>query len=407
MRVARWFDSWVQQGPFTRSDVAIYRILFALMMLVYAPHLRTLATYPDSLYNPPPGPFMLLSGFPPEPVLITIEIVMFLLLTATLVGLYTTFSSIALTVILIVGYGLTFSVGHIVHLIALAIVPAVMAFARWGDTLSIDGLRRQRATGTTRLPDRPAVPVPDAAARPLPSHPLPAQPPTSQTLTSQPQWPLRFLALAIGVAFCTAFVPKLLGGWLSISSQATYGFQVQRDFVDSGFHWLSSALVGIHVPALWEGLDWFTLLLEGSVILCVLSWRSWRIVIAVLTLFHLSIGLSLGIFFAGNVIAYGAFVSWGRLPLPAVRLPARAEAIVARGAIPIVAVAGVLFWLVVDSSDSTPSVIARSIVAAGAVTGLAYLARQALRPFTRTASTAGAHPTEGAPSTDAKAKSVP
>ena len=364
MRVARWFDSWVQQGPFTRRDVAIYRILFALIMLFDAPHLRTLATYPDSLYNPPPGPFMLLHGFPPEPVLIAIEIVMFVLLTATLFGLYTTFSSIALTVVLIVGYGLNFSVGHIDHLIALAIVPAIMAFARWGDTLSIDALRRERSTGTRHASHR-------------------TTPPTQSTKPEQPQWPLRFLALAIGVAFCTAVVPKLLGGWLSMSTQATYGYQVQRDFVDSGFHQVSSALVNVHVAALWEALDWATVILEGSVILCVLSWRAWRIALAVLTVFHLSIGLSLGIFFAGNVIAYGAFVSWGRLRLPEVHLSPRAAATLTRGAIPIVVVTGGLLWLAADTMDSTPSFVGRSIVVAGAGFGVVYLGITAKRLLMR------------------------
>jgi hypothetical protein len=364
MRLARWFDSWVQRGPFTRRDVALYRIIFALVMLFYAPHLRSLATYPDSLYNPPLGPFMLLQGFPPEPVLIAIEIVMFALLTATLFGLYTTFSSIALTVVLIVGYGLNFSVGHIDHLIVLAIVPAVMAFARWGDTLSIDALRRQRSTGTTHA-----------------AHP--ATPASQPKNLEQPQWPLRFLALAIGVAFCTAMVPKLLGGWLGTSTQATYGYQVQRDFDDSGFHQVSSVLVNVHVPALWETLDWATVILEGGIILCVLSWRAWRIALAVLTVFHLSIGLSLGIFFAGNVIAYGAFVSWGRLRLPAARLSPRAAAILARGAIPIVVVTGGLLWLAADTMDSTPSFVARSIVVAGAGFGVVYLGISATRLLTR------------------------
>jgi hypothetical protein len=368
MRAFRWFDAWVLRGPFVARDVAVYRIVFGVLVLLFAPRFTELAAYPNSLFDPPPGPFGLLTGFPPEGVLIAIEILMYVLMAATLLGLYTTFSSISLSVVLVGVSGLSYCLGKVDHLMVLAIVPAVMAFAGWGDTLSIDALRNHRVPDETR--------------------PAGSTPPMVPKQRGQPQWPLRFLALAIGVAFSTAVVPKVLGGWLSVSSRATYGYQVQRDYVGLGSNWLSSTLVNVHVPAIWEALDWVTVLLEGSIVLCAFSWRAWRIAIAVLTLFHLSIGLSLNIFFAGNVIAYGAFVSWSRIPLPTVRLSTRTNGFIVRGAVPLVLLLGALLWLLSTATSSVPRAVPVGIVIAGAALGLGYLSALALRLLRRLTSSA-------------------
>ncbi len=359
MKLAAWFDGWVRQGPFTPRDLGLYRILFALLLEFYVPNLRALQAYPDSLYDPPPGPFELLHGFPADPVLGAVEIVTLILITSTLFGLYTRISSIGLSLALAVGYGLTFSVGKLDHVMVLIIVPAVLSFARWGDHFSIDALKRRRVDG--RL-DRSGDAARDLARSPA----------------GQPQWPLRFLALSIGVAFCTAAVPKLAHGWLSFAGQATYGYQVQRDVVRGSPGWISAMLVDLHVPMFWEALDWGTVLIECSVVLCVLSWRSWRIALAVLSIFHLSIALSLGIYFTANVLAYGAFVSWGMVRTPAIRLSPRARGLLIRVAPALVLAGAGVLWLLADAVASVRWMAGIVIVFAAAGVGVCYLGRQVI-----------------------------
>jgi hypothetical protein len=108
----------------------------------------------------------------------------------------------------------------------------------------------------------------------------------------------------------------------------------------------------------------------------------------VLTLFHLSIGLSLNIFFAGNVIAYGAFVSWSRIPLPTVRLSTRTNGFIVRGAVPLVLLLGALLWLLSTATSSVPRAVPVGIVIAGAALGLGYLSALALRLLRRLTSSA-------------------
>jgi hypothetical protein len=357
MKLLQWFDSWVLKGPFTPRDLGIYRILLCLLLIPYAPKLRTLATYPDSFYDPPFGPFRLLQGFPSDFVLSVIEVLAIGLIITTLLGLYTRTSSIALSVVMILGYGFIYSVGKIDHLMVLMIVPAVMSFANWGDSFSIDALKRARP-GFLR--GQASVPTAESIGR-----------------KSQPQWPLRFLAVAIGIAFCTAAGPKVTNGWLSISSQATYGYQVNQDSVKGTPGVLSAMLVDFHVPVLWETLDWITVILEWGIILCVFSWRSWRIGLAILSIFHLAIALSLGIYFIGNVLAYGAFVAWGAR-LPSWRLSARMSNGLVKAAPVLAIVVTIGLWLIGDSILSIRWLASMFIVFTGAGIGVFYLGSQAV-----------------------------
>ncbi|GAA1996885.1 hypothetical protein JL107_12795 [Nakamurella flavida] len=356
MKALARFDAWVLRGPFTPRDLGRFRIVFCLLLVLLVPQLDWLAPYPNSFYEPPWGPFALLSGFPSAPVLTVVEIVVFLSLAATLLGLFTTASSIALTLSLVVDFGLNFSVGKVDHSMVMVMVPAVLAFARWGDTCSLDAIRRRR---------RGLDPV------------------DADTARARLQWPMRFLGLAIGLAFVSAAAPKVLGGWLSLSSQASYGYQVRSDVLSGRSSLLSSFLVDLHVPAVWEALDWATVALEAGVVLCLVTWRSWRIGLAVLALFHVGIGLSLGIWFASNVMAYGAFVAWGRWALPSVTLSERTRRTVSRAAIPLTVGVGLLLWWVSGLISPAIETFRMLIVLAGAAVALVYLLAQVRGLLTR------------------------
>jgi hypothetical protein len=176
-------------------------------------------------------------------------------------------------------------------------------------------------------------------------------------------------------------LPKVLNGWLSLSTHATYGFQVQQDFVRGATSWPSTLLVELHVPVLWEGLDWITIMLECSVILCVLSWKSWRVVLAILSLFHLAIAISLGIYFSGNVLAYGAFISWGKVRLPSGRVSARTADLLVKFVPALVIVGTIAVWFIEGAIPGLLQQKSMLVVIAGAAIGIWYLVMQAVELF--------------------------
>lgn len=277
------FDGWLHRGDFTRSSLAIYRIVFGVLLLVLELTDRQwLANYPDSFYRPRPGPFELFSGFPPEPILISLEIVIALSAAAIVLGVRTLFASLTFTITAIVANGFVFSAGKIEHDILLLLTPAFLGLAGWGDRFSFDAHRRA-AQGVT-----------------APQH--------------AEHWPLRLFALIIAWSLFTAAYAKILGGWLNTNTQATHNALIRQIYADNVYGDFSAWVAQHHVPWLWEIADWSTVLLEASLLFAVFSWRACRYTLSVLTLFHLGVMAILMISFQGNVIVYGSFVLWHIMP---------------------------------------------------------------------------------------------
>ncbi|WP_110917425.1 HTTM domain-containing protein [Mycolicibacterium holsaticum] len=277
MKVLERFDLWVESGPFNSADAGIYRIIYATLTLCVVPSIGWLANYPDFFYQAPLGPFQLLNGYPPLVVLTVLEILRSLALVLLGFGLWTRVVSIAVAALLLVTYGLTYTLGKIDHTILLIIIPLVLAFSNWGDRFSVDALLK---------------------------NPKPK---------STPQWPFRYLALAIGLSFFVAAAIKLGTGWLAPSSQAVrgqfYEYLLARDRPFGLAEWV----VGLNVTPAWEILDWATVVLEFAMLATVPWWRAFRTALACAAIFHLSVYLCLDIAFTHNLIAYGAFISWGVL----------------------------------------------------------------------------------------------
>lgn len=271
------FDRWVNAGPFTVIDLARFRIIFSVGALLTLFDFSWWGGYPSAMYLPPPGPFQLLGGFPPVWFAVSLEIAVALALACLAFGYHTRIAGWAATVLMIIGFGFTYSFGKIDHPILFAIAPAVLGFSGWGDELSIDKLR-----GARRVGFRP--------------------------------WVIRLLALLIGLAFLTAAVSKLRAGWLLPGTQAVRR-EVLSAYVDGNTGGILPFLVSLDLPALWEVFDWATVILEFSIIFCALSWRAFRVAISIATLFHFGVYILLTISFGFNVLVYGAFVQWSRLSL--------------------------------------------------------------------------------------------
>ena len=225
-------DAWIHGGTLTRTSLARYRVLYAVVALLLLPDFSWIAAFPDSMYNPPPGPMMLFSGFPSEAVLRALEAALAVCFVALLVGWHTRAASFLAVVVSMVGYGFTYGLGKLDHDILLVLVPAAMALAGWGDRLSLDGVRR-RSRGEADAPER-AV-----------------------------QWPLRLWALMIGLAFFTAALPKILGGWLNPFSHAVQGIQIRQFYTHDRADLLASTFLGIKNPVFWEVMDIATIAARG------------------------------------------------------------------------------------------------------------------------------------------------
>ncbi|KQY07008.1 hypothetical protein ASD37_12970 [Mycobacterium sp. Root135] len=355
MTLVDGFDRWVESGPFTSADLGIYRIVYAVCALFIVPNIGWLSHFPQFMFQPPPGPIQLFPGFPSPTVLVCLEVLRSAALILLGLGLWTRCASIAVAVLLVVTYGLTFSLGKVDHTILLVVAPLVLAFANWGDRFSLDSLR----------------------------HPAEATP--------QRQWPLRLLALLIGWGFFAAALTKVLTGWLSFSSQAARGYFVLGYLTESRTFWLADWVAAHDVRPAWEVVDWLTVIFEASILIALPWWRAFRTTLAVAATFHLAVLLIMDIDFSHAVVAYGAFVSWASVGrrmrlamlfrpisqlLGTPRTTRRAKILLWLFAAAI----GCVAWALMESpGGSTPTGLVASdvVILLGAVIGSAYLVHEA------------------------------
>jgi len=301
----------VNRRAVTRTDLARFRIIFSVGGLLTLFDFSWFSHFPASMYIPPPGPFQLLPGFPPEPIAIAIEIGIALSFASLAFGYHTRLSGWSASILMILGFGFTYSLGKIDHPILFAIAPAVLSFTGWGDELSIDRLR-----GRTR---------------------------------GVRQWPLRLLALMIGIAFFTAGFAKVRANWLSPDTQAARR-QFLNAYVDGNTGGILPWIVDLDAPVLWELIDWATVIMELGLVVCVLSWTAFRLAIALATIFHFAVFFLLTISFGFNVLVYGAFVEWRRVP---VRAPAGLARLTTRWYPLLIPAIAIALWAISHANPQT------------------------------------------------------
>jgi predicted DCC family thiol-disulfide oxidoreductase YuxK len=353
--VTERLDAWIHGGAMTRTSLARYRIVYALIVLLMLPDFAWIAVFPDSMYNPPPGPMQLLSGFPSLWVLRGLEAALAVCLVAILLGWRTRTASFLSVAVAMTGYGLCYSLGKIDHDILLVLVPAPMALAGWGDRLSLDAARR-RARGEAERPER------------------------------ADQWPLRLYALMIGLAFLTAATYKLRGGWLDPSTHAVQASVIEQYFTHGRGELLVPMFLTVKNPVFWEILDVATVVLEAGLVLAVLTWATTRVWFAIAATFHVGVWLMLNIPFFMNVVAYGFVVPWDRVPVPrGLRDMQPAPRLVTRlvRVAPLVVLGGGIAWAaLIDAFARTPTggdptrfaaVMYPLVLVAGALIGAGYL----------------------------------
>jgi hypothetical protein len=111
----------------------------------------------------------------------------------------------------------------------------------------------------------------------------------------------------------TAGFPKILGGWLDFSTQATQGHLLNQFYVRERQDLLAEAAVNFQNPLFWELLDWGTVLFEVGFLFALIKmkWFKWFLCLAVI--FHFSTMMFLNIAFLPNFLAYAIFLNWDRI----------------------------------------------------------------------------------------------
>jgi hypothetical protein len=145
------------------------------------------------MFYPPLGPAMLLTGWPPEGVMLAVEILLTASLGAILVGAFTRTASLTAAACGLILTTLLYSGGKIDHAILWTVlIPAVMAWTSWGDSWSVDA-------GRERIRRR-------------------------NGFQSDACRPVALVALALGVVFGTAATIKALTGWLEPGTSSILGW---------------------------------------------------------------------------------------------------------------------------------------------------------------------------------------
>ncbi len=277
------FDRWIFESfPVTAEGLGMLRIFSALFIIFFlipgqgSSHFVYLSTLPVDFFAPPPGPLMIFDGFPSYAVFQLLHTVLLFSIAGLLLGYYTKLSSIVAGLAILSLQGLIYSIGKVNHEIFIAMVPIVMAFSNWGAAFSIDSIRK--------------------GAR----HEVHG-------------WPVTMLALLIGFMMFTAAFPKILGGWLDLSTQATQGHLFNQFFVRERDALLATWFVNLDNGLFWELLDWSTVLFEAGFLFAVMSGKWFKRFVCLAVLFHFSTMMMLNIAFLPNFLAYAVFLNWTRI----------------------------------------------------------------------------------------------
>jgi hypothetical protein len=263
------------------ADLAVFRILYASFVLVAeVPRAAWLPLAPRAFFYPPIGPAALFAAAPPPSVLLALNALLSLFAAMLLVGWRTGVASAGTGLTLLVLDAWAYSLGKINHTILLVVTPLVLGSSGWGRALSVDATRyssldRERAEA----------------------------------------WPVTLLALLIGFAMFTAGWAKATTGWINPELRCTYGHFVYNYLFTGRETWAAPWALRVDSGWFWKGADWAAVALELAFLPAAIHRRSFLLILAVATLFHLGILLLFDIEFSANILVYGAFVRYTESPL--------------------------------------------------------------------------------------------
>lgn len=262
---------WISEGyrPAPRP-LAGLRICFAVYVLLWPRDISWIGEMSSVAFDPPPGPFALLSGPAPAGALVAVEFIRAAAAIWVIIGWKCKIASAVLSLILITCSGLAYSFGKVDHLILYDLAPLMLGLAGWGSAWSVDAYRRKAATPNG--------------------------------------FPMLIFGSLIAFALFTAAGIKAATGWLSPSRQAT------RFFVASDFEYsvtrpgpLAEWVLQIDSTVFWKFLDYSTIFVEGWLVVAVFFPGLFRLGLLMAAMFHLGVWLTMGISFQLYAFVYAGF----------------------------------------------------------------------------------------------------
>lgn len=265
---------WVRGYAVDPRSLAVARVAYCVYLLFFVDlsQFTFLADLPRELWSPRPGPMRLWTAPPSRTFLLVLLGSIQVLAALVAVGWRTRASSWSLAAGVLLLVGLSTCTGKIDHNIFLWLTPAFMA-GQWGRAWSADAGDGRGKSEVDPLP-------------------------------------LAAFALVVAFAMFSAGLPKLLGGWLSPSTQATRGNFLRNYMLYGRTQGLADLAVGVSSKALWEIGDWVTVVWELSFLFLVRRPKVFRFLLASAIGFHVGVLLILNIGFSSNLTAYAALTPW-------------------------------------------------------------------------------------------------
>ncbi len=326
----QWLFDTFETSP---SGLADYRFVFAAFFIIFvAPSPGSkiwLGQLPADLYAPPPGPMMLLDGFPPGAVMYGLSVGAIVGGLALFMGLRARYTALLVAAMITLHHGFYYATGKISHGQHLMFtVLLLLPLYGWGDA------------------DRQSAGADDEPGG------------------FDGDWSMSLLALFVGFSMMTAGFLKLLGGWLLLEDHAIQNYLYKNIEIHGRVGLLTAEARQWFGPIAWEFLDWATVIFEIGFLPAALSKRWFRRFCAAGVFFHAGTLLVLTIPFSFQLIAYAAFIDWDEVAerLPHIRQARR--------------------WVESGSRDGTWSrFLGRAAVSVGALLAVRFLAQQYLVPI--------------------------
>lgn len=269
-----FFSAWLDQWEEYAADLPVHRVLYAITLLMVLPRALWVKNTPDGLLFPPPG---LPTFLPAPPVAWAVDLVNAALVALALVlasGRLRRIVPLGIAALLLLLGSWSYAFGKINHELLVIALPLILAFSGWSN-------RDDGGDGTAR----------------------------------GGAWPLALLALMVALAMSTAAHAKATGGWLYPETSASRFHVLQNHVVTGRSGPLTETLLGWDAPLFWEISDLATIGMEYAFLPALLSPLLFRLACLAALAFHVGTWLSMDIAFTNNVIVYGAFVRWSRVPV--------------------------------------------------------------------------------------------
>ena len=276
-KISRLYNHWIfEEYRLSPEALGLFRIAYAftLLFIIGVPNFTWVSDNPDYIYSPPLSIAMFFNGFPPYFVLQTLSTLLLILFIMLLFGYKTKPVSILITLCWVMGNSFAFSFNKIDHGQLMAtLLPLIMAFSNWNAAYSLDA----------KIADRKIEPQ---------------------------YWAVTLMALILGFAMFTASIPKIMGGWLDLSTQAVRYHFVRNYFLIPRQELMAPFFMEIDNFLFWEFLDYAGIIFEFLFLIALFKALWMRSLVFVAVFFHFMNALILNIPFVFNFTVYALFLSW-------------------------------------------------------------------------------------------------